>query len=124
MLLVGFGQGVDVIVVRVEDAARKQSRRARRRRHSTSDRGKQLRPLSLYAGLLDVDFGMRAERDNRTAHSVAYRRRREHHRVCGRALHVACQTVQFPKSRVCVNPECRATDTQADYRLADSHGRA
>ena len=35
----------------------------------------------------------------------------------------ACQTAQFPKSRVCVNPACRKTDTQEDLRLADLLGR-
>jgi uncharacterized OB-fold protein len=31
--------------------------------------------------------------------------------------------VQFPLARVCVNPQCRATDTQQPHRLADSTGR-
>ncbi len=29
----------------------------------------------------------------------------------------------FHSPRVCVNPECRATDTQLPHRLADSQGR-
>jgi uncharacterized OB-fold protein len=65
---------------------------------------------------------MRAERDQRTAHTVAYRKRASLNAFkggrCGK-----CGTVQFPHSRVCVNPQCRATDTQAPYRLADSQGR-
>src|SRR5581483_7503781 len=35
----------------------------------------------------------------------------------------ACGAVQFPKCRVCVNPDCRRTDTQADHRLAETTGR-
>jgi uncharacterized OB-fold protein len=35
----------------------------------------------------------------------------------------ACGTAQFPKSRVCVNPECRLTDTQSDHPLAQTTGR-
>jgi len=31
--------------------------------------------------------------------------------------------VQFPQGRVCVAPDCRATDTQVAHRLADSLGR-
>src|SRR5262249_31178526 len=35
----------------------------------------------------------------------------------------ACGTVQFPRSRVCVNPSCRAAETQSEHRLAESTGR-
>jgi uncharacterized OB-fold protein len=71
---------------------------------------------------LDVDFGMRAERDNRTAHSVAWRKHRQVTAFVG-GICGACGTVQFPKSRVCVNPQCRLTDTQSDHRLAQTTGR-
>jgi uncharacterized OB-fold protein len=69
-----------------------------------------------------VDFGMRAERDQRTAHTVAYRKRGALIGFKGGRCGL-CATVQFPQSRVCVNPACRATDSQTPYRLADSSGR-
>jgi hydroxymethylglutaryl-CoA synthase len=72
--------------------------------------------------LLNVDFGMRAERDNRSAHSVAWRKHRQLTAFVGGDCR-NCGTVQFPKSRVCVNPECRATDTQADHPLALKTGK-
>src|SRR5665213_3361461 len=75
-----------------------------------------------HRGLLDVDFGMRAERDQRTAHSVAYRKRDAITAFKGGRCE-RCGAVQFPLSRVCVNPACRATDTQTLYRLADTRGR-
>ncbi len=31
----------------------------------------------------------------------------------------ACGAVQFPKSPICVNPNCGAMNTQANYRFAD-----
>jgi uncharacterized OB-fold protein len=65
---------------------------------------------------------MRAERDQRTAHSVAYRKRDSVTGFKGGRCE-RCGTVQFPRSRVCVNPDCRATDTQRPYRLADTRGR-
>jgi len=119
-VLVGIGQGVDAVLLRIESAARSGQAMARalsRKRDEPS----YLRYLS-HRGLIDVDFGMRAERDQRTAHTVAYRKRRAITGFvggrCGR-----CAAVQFPLSRVCVNPECRATDTQVAHRLADSLGR-
>jgi 3-hydroxy-3-methylglutaryl CoA synthase len=123
ILLLGLGQGVDAIVLRAGAALAAwragsgplTATLARRR-----DEPSYTRFLS-QAGLLDVDFGMRAERDNRTAHSVAWRK----HDIIdafrgGRCRD--CGTVQFPRSRVCVNPDCRRTDSQDIYRLADSTG--
>jgi hydroxymethylglutaryl-CoA synthase len=119
LMLIGFGQGVDAILVRVD-------RKPPRRPVSESlDRGIEENNYVRYlsqAGLLEVDFGMRAERDSRTAHAAAYRHHREITGFSGGRCGV-CETVQFPKSRVCVNPGCRATDSQTDYRLADSSGR-
>lgn len=122
LLLVGFGQGVDALVLEagVDAAALAQRELARaltRRRlepHYT-------RYLA-HRGLLAPDFGMRSERDQRTAQSVAWRKHRELAAFIGGRC-AACGAVQFPKSRVCVNPDCRRTDTQADHRLAESTGR-
>jgi uncharacterized OB-fold protein len=65
---------------------------------------------------------MRAERDNRTAPSVAWRKHRDVMAFVGGRCR-ACGTVQFPKARACVNPECRAFDTQEDYGLAETRGK-
>jgi 3-hydroxy-3-methylglutaryl CoA synthase len=122
ILVIGFGQGVDALVVEVKPAIEK------RRPHAVSaalargiEESSYVRYLA-HAQLLDVDFGMRAERDNRTAQTVAYRKRRAVTGFFGGRC-AACETVQFPQSRVCVNPECRKTDTQHEYRLADGTGR-
>lgn len=122
LLLVGFGQGVDALVLLAGEgaAARAQCELAQalaRRRlepHYT-------RYLA-HRGLLAPDFGRRAERDQRTAQSVAWRKHRELAAFIGGRCS-ACGAVQFPKSRVCVNPECRRTDTQAEHRLAETSGR-
>jgi len=118
ILALGFGQGVDAIVV-------KQLRTAGPSVTSALARKKMESHYTRYlsnSGLLAVDFGMRAERDNRTAHSVAWRKHRQLTAFVGGVCRT-CDTVQFPKSRVCVNPQCRATDTQADHRLAEGFGR-
>jgi hydroxymethylglutaryl-CoA synthase len=75
-----------------------------------------------HRGLLHADFGMRAERDNRSAHSTAWRKNRQITSfIGGRCAH--CGTVQYPRSRVCVSPDCRRADTQEEFRLAETHGR-
>ena len=122
VLVVGFGQGVDALLIRIAQerppgAGRTVSDALARRKAEPN----YSRYLS-HSGLLDVDFGMRAERDNRSAHSVAWRKHRAVTAFVGGRCK-QCATVQFPRSRVCVNPECRKTDTQADHRLADTIGR-
>jgi 3-hydroxy-3-methylglutaryl CoA synthase len=122
ILLVGFGQGVDALVLSVprerEAPPRPQLAAALARRR---EEGSYTRYLA-HRGLLDVDFGKRAERDNRSAQSVMWRKQRQLAGFVGGRC-AACGTVQFPKSRVCVNPACRHTDTQADFRLAELAGR-
>lgn len=122
ILLVGFGQGVDAVLLSIPGAREPPRQRplaaalARRR-----EEGSYTRYLS-HRGLLQVDFGKRAERDNRSAQSVMWRKHRQLAAFVGGRC-AACGTVQFPKSRVCVNPACRQTDTQADSRLAELAGR-
>jgi hydroxymethylglutaryl-CoA synthase len=119
-VLVGLGQGVDALLLRFEAGAREGQSftRALARKRSESS---YVRYLS-HRGLIDVDFGMRAERDQRTAHTVAYRKRRALEGFVGGRCE-RCAAVQFPLTRVCVNPDCRATDTQVPFRLAESSGR-
>ena len=123
ILLAGFGQGADALLLRVTDAARETSRRpdvaqvlARR-----SEEAHYSRFLS-HCGLLAVDFGMRAERDNRTAQSASYRRDRDLLAFVGGRC-TACGAVQFPRSHACVNPACRAMESQVEYPLAETVGR-
>ena len=72
-----------------------------------------------FAGLVEMDWGMRAERDNRTAQSTFYRKRRDITAFVGGRCR-ACGTAQFPRSPVCV--DCGAIDSQEDHRFADSIG--
>jgi 3-hydroxy-3-methylglutaryl CoA synthase len=122
ILLIGFGQGVDALLFRVP--TKKPSSRPHRGVSSHLTAGKTDTMYTRYLahqGLLDVDFGMRAERDARTAQSAAYRRHRDLTAFVGGRCS-QCKTLQFPYSRVCVNPDCRLTDTQTAERIADVTG--
>jgi 3-hydroxy-3-methylglutaryl CoA synthase len=122
LMVVGFGQGVTAFVVTVQPAIdRKRPKTVTTALARAVEEQSYVRYLS-HAGLLDLDFGMRAERDNRTAQSAAWRKHRDVTAFVGGRC-AACGTVQYPKAHVCVNPDCRKTDTQVEYRLADSMGR-
>ena len=75
-----------------------------------------------FTGQVALEWGMRAEMDNKTALTAAWR---EHGRMArfegGRCS--ACATVQFPKTGACVNPACRALGTQQTLSLADVPAR-
>jgi len=123
ILVVGFGQGVDALLLRATaDIARRRPPRgvtgclAARRDEPNYTR------FLAHCGLLPVEAGLRAERDNRTAQSVAWRKHAEISAFTGGRCR-ACGAVQFPRARVCVNPACRKTDTQDAHRLAESLGR-
>ena len=75
-----------------------------------------------FTGQIGLEWGMRAEGDNKTALTAAWR---DHARAArfegGRCS--ACGTVQFPKSGVCVNPACREQSTQVGVSLADERAK-
>lgn len=121
IIVLGLGQGVDALLLRAGPGARRERGTLAQALSHRHEETSYVRYLS-HRGLIDVDFGMRAERDQRTAHSVAYRKRAAITGFKGGCCE-RCGTVQFPQSRVCVNPDCRATDTQVAHRFADSTGR-
>lgn len=71
---------------------------------------------------VDIDWGARAERDNRTALSAFNRHRKTITGFIGGKCG-ACGTKQFPKGPACVNPECREFGTLEDEPFKDKIGR-
>jgi len=67
---------------------------------------------------LDPDMGMRTEIPVKTAMTVLYRNRKMLLGLQGGKCR-ECQTVQYPKKEMCVNPECGALRSQDDVELAD-----
>lgn len=121
LLVVGFGQGVEALLLHIPAGRPPLRQRALSDAFQRRTEEASYTRYLAHSGLLDVDFGMRAERDNRTAHSAAWRKHRQITGFVGGKC-TACATVQFPRSRVCVNPECRKSDTLEDFRLADTSG--
>jgi len=72
--------------------------------------------LLSFDGEIDIDWGMRAETDNKTALTQFYRIADQILGFVGGRCD-ACATVQFPRFPSCVN--CGATDSQKPYPLAD-----
>ena len=119
ILLIGFGQGVDAILLRAgaDIAAHRPAGGLSAALAAGVTDHAYVRFLS-HTGALSLDAGMRAERDARTAHSVHYRKHTVINGFAGGRCS-ACGTVQFPPAPACVNPECRAFAPQTPVRLAD-----
>jgi uncharacterized OB-fold protein len=68
---------------------------------------------------VSIERGMRADVDKATPLSSLYRNRRMLTGFIGGECK-KCGTLQFPKSNVCVNPNCNAFHTQEDAPFADT----
>lgn len=121
IVLASFGQGSDALVLRATGAPNTVAGTCGAALAAGTLDREYLRFLS-NCGLVDMDWGIRAERDNRTAQSAAWRKHEDVTGFVGGQCR-ACGTVQFPRSRACVNPDCRAFDTQDPRPLCDVQGR-
>ena len=72
--------------------------------------------------LVKLERGMRAELDKQTALSTLYRKRDMILGFVGGRCE-KCGTLQFPKSNVCVNPDCNAFHTQTNHPFAEMSGK-
>jgi 3-hydroxy-3-methylglutaryl CoA synthase len=119
ILVAGFGQGCDALYFRVTEAI--QNLPARRgitgclaNKKTTDNYMKFLK----FRGLIDPEMGIRAEAPTQTAMTVLYRKRDMILGMVGGRC-TKCGTAQFPRTRMCVNPECKARDSQEPYEFAE-----
>ena len=68
--------------------------------------------------LVALEHGLRSETDRQTGLTTLYRNRKMVLGLIGGRCS-RCGTLQFPKSNVCVNPNCHAADTQEDHPFSD-----
>ncbi len=119
ILLAVFGQGCDVLVFETTPALSALTPRSgvtghlARRKEETN-----YMKFLAFNGMIDLEKGMRAEKDNKTALTTAYRRRDMLESLTG-GICSKCGTAQFPRSRICVNPNCGAVDTQTPYCFSE-----
>lgn len=120
ILLIGFGQGAEALIVEVTDAIadfapKRGLARVIADKIVTKD---YLRMASFYREI-SLEWGMRGEATGKAALTTLYR---EAHQlssfVAGKCN--ACGFVQFPQLAYCVNPKCHAPSSQfAPYSLTE-----
>lgn len=119
ILVVGWGQGCDALLFRTTDALAAaapglgvKGYLARRREEANYNR------YLAFNELVIRDKGPRSDTDKQAALSTLYRKRDMLTSLIGGKCRV-CGTAQFPKSNVCVSPNCGAFRSQDDHPFAD-----
>ncbi len=123
ILITGFGQGCDALVFEATGALADRpagtgvtGHLERRREDSNYNRFLALN------NLMTMEQGIRAEVDKQTGLSTHYRNKDMAQAMIGGEC-TSCGTLQFPKSNICVNPNCGAVGTQEDHPFADKVAR-
>ena len=119
VLVVGFGQGCDALVVEATGQLPATqpplgiAGHLSRRREETNYQ----RYLAIN-DLVTIEQGLRAEVDKQTGLTTLYRNKDMLLGFIGGRCRT-CDTPQYPKSNVCANPECHAADSQDDYAFSE-----
>jgi hydroxymethylglutaryl-CoA synthase len=123
ILVVGFGQGADALLFEVTDRILSHGRGlgvtgylARRKEETQYSR------FLAFNDLIEMERGMRSETDKQTPLSAMWRNHETVTRFNGGKCR-KCGTLQFPKTRICVGPNCGAIDSQDAHSFADTKGR-
>lgn len=123
ILMVGFGNGCDVLAFKVTDAIKHITPRNGVSKSLTNKR--QLDNYMKYLvwrNILTVDAGLRMEEDLWTRWSALWRKRKEVLGLVGSKCQ-KCGTPHYPPQRICVNTDCGATDEMEPYSFARKTGK-
>jgi hydroxymethylglutaryl-CoA synthase len=115
IVVIGFGAGCDALLFEVTApfaGAGVTATLAYRREEANYQK------FLAFNGTVAMEHGMRSEVDKGTPLTSLYRNRDMVLGLIGGRCR-ACNTLQFPRARYCVNPACKALDSQDDHAFAD-----
>lgn len=119
IVVASFGQGCDTLLLEVTDAIAGLPPRAgtagalKRRKEETN-----YERFLAFNDHMTLERGMRAETDKGTSLTTLYRNRDMVTGLIGGRCRT-CGTLQFPRGRYCVNPQCNALDSQDDQPFSE-----
>ena len=123
ILVTGFGQGCDALVFEATDAIAKarpvtgvSGYLARGRSETNYQR------YLAFNDLIELERGLRSEVDKQTGMTTLYRNKEMLLALIGGKC-TQCGTLQFPKTNVCVNPNCGAVDSQDDHPFSSARAK-
>ncbi|BAT61389.1 hypothetical protein GJW-30_1_03946 [Variibacter gotjawalensis] len=122
ILVANFAQGCDAMLFEATPAIAKMAKRRgvtgslKRRREETN-----YQKLLAFNNLVPLERGMRAEVDKQTPMTALYRNRDMILGLVGGKC-TKCGTLQYPKTRICVSPNCNAINTQEPHPFSEMTG--
>jgi hydroxymethylglutaryl-CoA synthase len=122
IMVTSFGNGSDAMFFQVTERIKRiGNRRGIKKNLETKKELASYEKYLAFRNLTPVDLGMRGEVDFRTPMSTLFRERETVLALCGsKCKH--CGTPQYPRQRICVNPDCGAVDQMEGYRFSDKRG--
>ena len=123
ILVLSYGSGSDALFFEVTDEIKK----VQKDRKGIKGHLAEKNDLTIYGkylvfrNLIPLEVGIRGEDVSPTAMSVLWREGKAISALVGSRCK-ACGTPQYPRQRICVNPECGAIDEMEDYRFSDKVG--
>lgn len=124
IVLAGFGQGADVLVLRTTDkiSSFKPKRGVSAAISDVQSHDDYLRMLS-FSGGIELEWGLRAEKAIKTAFTEQYRSSDQLSSFEAGKCN-CCETIQFPQLPYCVNPSCNASsDNFTPYNLCNEKAK-
>ncbi len=118
ILMASFGQGCNALLFEVTDNITKVSRDKFKKTLELKESTDNYAKFLVFRELISPEMGIRAEAATQTALTVLWRKRKMLLGMVGGKCR-KCGTPQFPKTMICVNPNCGATNSQDDYEFAD-----
>lgn len=123
IIVASFAQGCTAILFEVTEniGLMKEKRGVK---GSLADKKSEINYLKFlsHRGMLEQDWMMRAEGNWRTALSTLYRNKKTILSMVGGRCET-CGTAQYPKTDICVNPQCVALNSQVDCEFAEQPGK-
>lgn len=123
ILVLGYGSGSDALYFEVTEHIKKPREAIGVKGHlQLKTELTNYNRYLVYRDLLPVDVGIRGEETAMERMSLVYREGETMAALRGSRCKV-CGTPQYPRRRVCINPECGAIDQMEDYYFYDKIGR-
>jgi len=121
ILLASYGNGAEALFFKVtEEIERVRDRRGASRYLASKRELTNYERYLVFRGILPVEVGA-GEEVAPTQLPLTWRERKTILALYGSKCK-RCSTPQYPPQRVCVNPNCGATDEMEDYRFSDKRG--
>jgi hydroxymethylglutaryl-CoA synthase len=124
ILIASFGNGSDAMFLQVTENIGNINIKGRRGVKKNLETKKELASYEKYLAfrnLAPMELGMRGEISFHTPMSTLFRERETVLALCGSKCK-RCGTPQYPRQRICVNPQCGAVDQMEGYRFSDKRG--